>query len=158
MTVGNFVALNGTKILERVTEINLRGVGCEVGGRRILTDFHRTFVRGKIYCFVGKNGAGKSTLMNLICGIIPLTRGEIFFDGIPLSEVDMIHTRRNLIAAFAKSADVLILDEPDNNLDAGAVDALTKQISAEAANRITIIISHDERLIELADEVLTLSV
>ena len=70
----------------------------------------------------------------------------------------MIHARRNLIAAFAKSADVLILDEPDNNLDAGAVDALTKQISAEAANRITIIISHDERLIELADEVLTLSV
>ena len=99
----------------------------------------------------------------------------------PLVEVDMIHARRNLIAAveqkdflkndtasggewrkasiataLKKSADVLIMDEPDNNLDAQAVDALTKKILDGKRRRITLIISHDERLIGIADEVLTL--
>ena len=94
----------------------------------------------------------------------------------------MIHLRRNLIAvveqkdflkndtasggerrrasistALAKSADVLIMDEPDNNLDAAAVDVLIDKILADKSNRITLIISHDERLIAVADEVLTLT-
>ena len=172
---------NGEKILAGISEINLRGVGYEIDGRRILQNFSRRFERGKIYCVVGANGAGKSTLMNLICGIIPASSGEIFFDGVPLAEVDMIHARRNLIAAveqkdflkndtasggerrkasiataFEKFSNVLILDEPDNNLDAQAVDALIKKIFGGKRRRITIIISHDERLIALADEVLTL--
>jgi len=115
----------------------------------------------------------------LICGIIPTNGGTIYFDGVPLAKVDMIHARRNLIAAveqkdflkndtssggerrrqsidtaLKKSADVLIMDEPDNNLDAGAVDALTEKIRAEKQRRITLIISHDERLIDIADEII----
>ena len=174
--------INGDKILSGIDEINLRGVTYEVGGRKIFSDFNRRFECGKIYCVVGKNGAGKSTLMNLICGMIRPNDGEIFFDDVPLAAVDMIHARRHLIAAveqrdflkndtasggerrrislgaaFEKSADVLILDEPDNNLDAQAVDALTKKFLGGRRQRITIIISHDERLICLADEILTLT-
>ncbi len=172
--------INGTKILERITEIKLRGLTYEIDGRKIFENFSWRFVRGKIYCLVGANGAGKSTLLNLICGIIPPTSGEIFFDGARISEVDMIHARKKLIAAveqkdfikndtasggerrkvsiataFEKFADVLIMDEPDNNLDAQAVDALTKKIFLDKEKRITIIISHDERLIDIADEILS---
>ena len=172
-------AVNGNKILEQITEINLRGVSCEIGGRKILENFNRTFGRGKIYCLVGKNGAGKSTLMNLICGIIPASSGEIFFDGVPLTEVDMIHARRNLIAAveqkdfikndtasggerrgesiataLKKSADVLIMDEPDNNLDTTAINTLIKKVIGGKQRRITLIITHDERPIDIADEVI----
>ena len=171
--------INGNKILERITKINLRGVSCEIGGRKILENFSQTFERGKIYCLVGKNGAGKSTLMNLICGIIPATSGENFFDDVALAAVDMIHARRNLIAAveqkdfikndtasggerrgesiataLKKSADVLIMDEPDNNLDATAIDALIKKVIGGKQRRITLIITHDERLIDIADEVI----
>ena len=46
------------------------------------------------------------------------------------------------------------MDEPDNNLDAAAVDTLTKKILADKAGRITLIISHDERLTNIADELL----
>ena len=49
------------------------------------------------------------------------------------------------------------MDEPDNNLDAAAVDVLIDKILADKSNRITLIISHDERLIAVADEVLTLT-
>ena len=171
--------INGKEILNQITEINLRGLTYEIDGRRIFENFSKRFERGKIYCLVGKNGAGKSTLMNLICGIIPSTNGEIFFDGVLLSEVDMIHARKNLIAAveqkdfrkndtssggerrkvsiataFEKFSDVLILDEPDNDLDAQAVDALTKKILDGKQRRVTLIISHDKRLIDIADEIL----
>ena len=170
--------INGTKILERIYSIEVRDVDFSFGERKILSGFNRSLERGKIYCIVGKNGVGKSTLMNLICGMIRPNGGEIFFDGVPLTEVDMIHMRKNLIAvveqkdfikndnlsggerrkqsiatAFKKSADVLIMDEPDNNLDAKAVDELIEKISDDKANRITLIISHDERLIAIADEV-----
>ena len=173
---------NGTKILERIRSIELRNVNFSFGEQKILTNFNKSFERGKIYCIIGKNGAGKSTLMNLICGMIRPSGGEIFFDGVALSEVDMIHARKNLIAvveqkdflkndklsggerrresiniALKKFADVLIMDEPDNNLDANAVAKLTEKIFIGKENRITLIISHDERLIDIADEITDLN-
>ena len=171
--------INGTKILEHVNSIEISNVSFSFGEQKILTDFSKNFKRGKIYCIVGKNGAGKSTLMNLICGMIRPSGGEIFFDGVPLAEVDMISLRKNLIAvveqkdfiksdttsggerrkvsinvAFKKFSDVLIMDEPDNNLDAKAISELTEKIRRSKLNRITLIISHDERLIKIADEVI----
>ena len=173
------VETNGTKVLAGVAAIELRGVDFNFGEQNILKGFSRRFERGKIYCVVGKNGAGKSTLMNLICGMIRPSDGEIFFDGVPLNEVDMIYTRRNLIAvveqkdflkndnlsggerrkasiaaALKKSADVLIMDEPDNNLDASGIDTLAEKILDGKEERITLIISHDERLTNLADEII----
>lgn len=171
--------INGTEILSHIDSIEVRGVDFSFGKQKILSDFNQRFERGKIYCVVGKNGAGKSTLMNLICGMIRPANGEIFFNGIALAEVDMIHARKNLIAvveqkdfikndnlsggerrrqsidtALKKSADVLIMDEPDNNLDARAVSELTKKILSGKLNRITLIISHDDRLTDVADAII----
>ncbi len=171
--------INGTKILSHIDSIEVRNVNFSFGKQKILSDFNQRFERGKIYCVVGKNGAGKSTLMNLICGMIRPASGEIFFNGVALAEVDMIHTRKNLIAvveqkdfikndnlsggerrrqsintALKKSAEVLIMDEPDNNLDARAVTELTEKILSGKENQITLIISHDDRLTAVADEII----
>lgn len=54
---------------------------------------------------------------------------------------------------FNKNADILTLDEPDNNLDVAAVAELTKKIISGKKNKITLIISHDERILKIADEV-----
>ena len=121
--------------------------------------------------------------MNLICGMIRPSGGEIFFNGIALAQVDMIHARKNLIAvveqkdflkndnlsggerrrvsidaALKKSAEVLIMDEPDNNLDATAISKLTEKILDGKANRITLIISHDERLMNISDEIINFNI
>ena len=173
------IEMNGTKILSQITSIEIRDVNFSFGSQKILTDFSWTFKHGKIYCIVGKNGSGKSTLINLICGIIHPSSGEIFLDGISLAEVDMIYARKNLFAvveqkdflkndllsggerrkasidvAFKKSAEVLILDEPDNNLDEDSITILIEKILCEKKNRLTLIISHDERLIKISDEVI----
>ena len=35
---------------------------------------------------LGSNGAGKSTTMNIICGVLNQTEGEVYINGISLSE------------------------------------------------------------------------
>ncbi len=41
-------------------------------------DFH--IGQGEVLGLIGPNGAGKTTLVNLVTGIYPMTRGEIFFE------------------------------------------------------------------------------
>ena len=36
-----------------------------------------SFERGKIYGIIGRNGSGKTVLFKCICGLIPVTQGEI---------------------------------------------------------------------------------
>ena len=172
---------NGTKVLERVESIAVQNVSYSFGEQKIFIGFSKTFERGKIYCLVGRNGAGKSTLINLVCGMLRPAGGEIFYNETPLAELDMIHARKKNIAvveqkdfikndnlsggerrrisigaAFEKSADIRILDEPDNNLDAAAVAELIEKIKIGKEGRITLIISHDARLMEIADEIVEL--
>lgn len=42
---------------------------------------------GTITGIIGVNGAGKSTLLNCLCGLYPLTSGEILLDGKPIQNM-----------------------------------------------------------------------
>ena len=175
------VTVNGEKFLTEIKSIEVKNLNYSFDEREILKNFSCKFERGKIYCIVGKNGAGKSTLINLICGLLNPMSGEIFYNETLIGEIDMIDARKNLIAvveqkdflkndnlsggerrkvsiekAFNKSADVLIMDEPDNNLDVAAVAELTAKIKSECKNKIVLIISHDDRILKVADEVVKL--
>ena len=37
--------------------------------------------RGEIFALLGPNGAGKTTLINIVCGIVTASRGEVLVDG-----------------------------------------------------------------------------
>jgi len=42
---------------------------------------------GRVVAVLGPNGAGKSTLVRLLSGVLRPARGEIFLDGVPLTEL-----------------------------------------------------------------------
>lgn len=44
---------------------------------------------------LGSNGAGKSTTMNIICGVLKQSKGEVFIDGVNLKE-DPVAAKRNI--------------------------------------------------------------
>lgn len=44
-------------------------------------DINMEISRRGIYGLLGSNGAGKSTLMNIICGVLRQTRGDVYIDG-----------------------------------------------------------------------------
>ena len=47
-----------------------------------------SFEYGKTYTVTGESGAGKTTLLGAIASFIPLSSGEIFIDGEPISNCD----------------------------------------------------------------------
>ena len=47
-----------------------------------IRDINIEITRNGIYGLLGSNGAGKSTTMNIICGVMRQTTGEVYIDGI----------------------------------------------------------------------------
>ncbi len=62
----------------------------------------------------------------------------------------------NLVRALIKNPSVLLLDEPTTNMDWKLQDLFIAALNRVRKNRIVIIISHDKRLLELADQVVTI--
>jgi len=51
------------------------------GGFQALKDVDLEIQRGEIFALLGPNGAGKTTLINIVCGIVNGTSGEVLVDG-----------------------------------------------------------------------------
>jgi ABC transport system ATP-binding/permease protein len=57
--------------------IELRGVGMELGGRRLFENLSLDIVPGERLGIVGRNGLGKSTLLRLLLGQLHPTSGQV---------------------------------------------------------------------------------
>ena len=65
--------------------LRVHGVDASYGGTvKVLEDVTVQVPRGRTVAVVGESGSGKSTLARVITGLLPPTRGEIYFDGQPL--------------------------------------------------------------------------
>ncbi len=58
----------------------------------------------------------------------------------------------SIIKALLKEPEILILDEPTSALDTYSVDKLIEEINENKEHRITIVITHDERFVSIADK------
>lgn len=58
-----------------------QGVTKAFGGLLAVQNLDITLYEGQILGLIGPNGAGKTTFFNLLTGIYPLTKGEIYFRG-----------------------------------------------------------------------------
>jgi branched-chain amino acid transport system ATP-binding protein len=61
--------------------LQLRGVTRIFGGVHAVKDVDLTLHSGEIVGMIGPNGAGKTTMVNLISGFIPVSSGEILYEG-----------------------------------------------------------------------------
>lgn len=68
--------------------IDLQGVGKKYGEKFIHRDLSMKIVGGERLCVVGGSGVGKSVLMKLILGLEGFNEGEIYFEGVSLSNID----------------------------------------------------------------------
>ena len=58
-------------------------------------DINIDIPRKGIYGLLGSNGAGKSTMMNIICGVLRQTEGDVFIKGIN-TKTDPIAAKRHI--------------------------------------------------------------
>ena len=60
-----------------------------------IKDINFEIAQKGILGLLGSNGAGKSTTMNIICGVLNQTQGDVFIDGINTKE-NPVEARKNM--------------------------------------------------------------
>ncbi len=75
--------------------------------REILNVPYLEIKRGQVLALVGHNGAGKSTLLQVLALLLKPTKGEVFFDGRPVQEKDVLRVRRKMASVLQEP---LLLD------------------------------------------------
>ena len=61
--------------------LELRGVSKNFGGVQAVNDVSFSVAENEIHGLIGPNGAGKTTVINLISGLLSVSRGEILVNG-----------------------------------------------------------------------------
>lgn len=61
--------------------LEVRGVEAGYGSLQVLKGVELDVNKGEIATLIGANGAGKTTLLRAICGVIPVKRGQVLFEG-----------------------------------------------------------------------------
>ena len=70
-------------------------------GKFSLKDVNLEIKRGEITFIIGKNGSGKSTLINLLCGLMRPSSGEIYLDSTKIDEGNLQSYQAKISAIFA---------------------------------------------------------
>ena len=68
--------------------IEVRQLSKRFGNVEVLQDINAVFRKGKVNQIIGKSGSGKSVLAKCIVGLLPPTRGEVFYDGQSFQAMD----------------------------------------------------------------------
>lgn len=69
----------------------------EVQYKNILDIKSLNIQKNKVTSIVGQSGSGKTTLLRLLNKLISCDNGEIYFEGKPLSNVDSVNLRREVV-------------------------------------------------------------
>ena len=75
--------------------IAVNGVSKNYGSVTAVDDLTFTVDRGEVVGFLGPNGAGKTTTMRMITGTLQPDKGEVLFDGIPITK-DLTEAKRRV--------------------------------------------------------------
>ena len=61
-------------------KVTLKNITKKFGSTIAVKDFSAELTDGHLICLLGPSGCGKSTLLNMLCGIVDVSEGQIFFD------------------------------------------------------------------------------
>jgi urea transport system ATP-binding protein len=62
----------------------IKGINQSYGGSHILWDVDVDVPAGSRMCIMGRNGMGKTTLLKCVMGLLPVTSGQLLFEGADL--------------------------------------------------------------------------
>lgn len=79
--------VNRSRVLTTDPILAVKGLGCRIRERNILSDISLNLNRGEALAIVGENGAGKTTLIKHIGGLLQPTTGEVTLEGRRVGEL-----------------------------------------------------------------------
>ena len=85
--------------------LSLSGICFSYGeGLNVLDDVSLDIAPGEKVAVVGASGGGKSTLVQIVLGLYPANSGEIYFDGVNVSEIGLDVVRENVATVLQHPA------------------------------------------------------
>lgn len=119
--------------------LDLRGVGCVLGGQAVVSDVSLQVQRGERLALIGPNGAGKSTLFQLISGLLLPTAGSIWLAGRRIDRLTPQRIARLGLARSFQSPQVFGSLSASDNLRCGLIlrdgGGLTRNVAKDRALR-----------------------
>ncbi|MDO5084854.1 MAG: ABC transporter ATP-binding protein [Erysipelotrichaceae bacterium] len=71
-------------------KLELKNVSKSFKHNDLLSNINQSFLSGNVYGIIGPNGSGKTVLFKLISGLMNVSSGEIFFNGTPIKQSDVL--------------------------------------------------------------------
>jgi branched-chain amino acid transport system ATP-binding protein len=85
--------------------LEARDLGRDFRGFRAVNGVNLRVARGSIHALIGPNGAGKTTCFNLLTRFLPVSQGQIFFNGLDITHAaPQDVARRGMIRSFQISS------------------------------------------------------
>jgi branched-chain amino acid transport system ATP-binding protein len=85
-------------------ELRVENISKRFGGLKVFNDLSFTIAPAEIMGVIGPNGAGKTTLINVICGKLAPSGGQILLDGKPVAGKPVHElSRRGLVRSFQQT-------------------------------------------------------
>lgn len=119
------------------------------GSTQILWHLGFRIAPGSCTCIMGRNGAGKTTLLKCLMGLLPIKKGEIYYDGLPLHSMSAELRATHGIAYVPQGRDIFPHLTVEENLRIGLT------IKRKSTLRNTKL-SHIFRTKKLPDRIFTL--
>lgn len=123
------------------------------GGRALFDGLNMQLSNERV-ALIGRNGVGKSSLLAVLAGVADVQSGRVKLHGKVHWVPQMVNPvnascgeqrKRALVEALASDADILLLDEPTEDLDDDAVAWLRHALKAWPG--CLLVASHDRRLL-----------
>ena len=125
--------------------IELRNVDFSYDGeRKVIDDVSIKIRKGETIALVGASGGGKSTLSELIPRFYDVTRGDVLFDGVPVSKYKQESLRQKM--SIVSQETVLFNDTIEGNILMGRPTATHDEVveASKVANAHTFITESPE--------------
>lgn len=87
--------------------LKTKGLTKQYSGVRALNKLDLSFDKGIIHGLIGPNGSGKTTFFNVVSGLVPVTEGQIVFDGTDITQIKSHHIAKMGICRTFQSAKVM---------------------------------------------------
>jgi ABC-type bacteriocin/lantibiotic exporter with double-glycine peptidase domain len=124
---------SGTRQIKFGGHLELAGVGFQYDERPVIRDVELSLAPGSTVAMIGANGVGKSTLVSLILGFYRPQRGQIYADGVPFDELDLVSLRRQI--GVVTQDPIIFPGTVAENIAYGCTECSSEQmhLAAEAA-------------------------
>jgi len=86
--------------------LEVRGLRKAYRGRHVVDDVAVTVAAGEVVGLLGPNGAGKTTTFSIVVGLVEADEGDIFLDGVRVTDLPMFQRARRGMGYLPQEASI----------------------------------------------------